>query len=225
MTSPGQATPAPTPASAGTRRDQREQSRRRIVAAAVEVFGDLGFEGGSTRAVAARAGVKQGLVTYHFPTKVRLWQAAADEVFGTVREAHLEQMRAAGAGGVPSAARAVVVEYVRLAAHHPELFRLLVEEGKHDDERMVWLVETHLRPLYELFTAMAGAIGLEDAVLPHAFYALVGAASVMFAVAPECRRLTGVDPRDPAVVDRHAAFVADLLVPAPAPGKTGTSGS
>ena len=35
----------------------------------------------------------------------------------------------------------------------------------------------------------------------------------MFAVAPECARLTGLDPRSPEVVEAHAEMLARLLVP------------
>jgi hypothetical protein len=42
---------------------------------------------------------------------------------------------------------------------------------------------------------------------------LAGAGSLIFAVAPECRRLTGLDPLRDAAVEAHAEFVARLLVP------------
>ncbi|MGH0028914.1 MAG: hypothetical protein ACQGVC_03925, partial [Myxococcota bacterium] len=57
------------------------------------------------------------------------------------------------------------------------------------------------------------AAGIDEALLPHAFYALAGAASLMFAVAPECRQLTGLDPTTAQAVETHADFVARLLVP------------
>jgi hypothetical protein len=36
---------------------------------------------------------------------------------------------------------------------------------------------------------------------------------VLFAVAPECRRLTGLDPSSPDAIETHADFVARWLVP------------
>ena len=48
---------------------------------------------------------------------------------------------------------------------------------------------------------------------PHAYYALAGAASLIFAVAPECAALTGTDPRRRASIKRHADLVADLFRP------------
>jgi TetR/AcrR family transcriptional regulator len=196
-----------------SRRVQREESRERIVRAAVEVFSERGFEGGSTRDVARRAGVQQSLVTYHFPAKYELWQAAADQVFATSNRVPLERLDAAGPQEVREAARELIHQFVETAARHPELFRFMVTEGRQTDERMAWLVDTHLRPLYRVFETFGAVLGIGRESLPHAFYVLVGAASVIFAVGPECQQLTGTDPSTSAAVDRHAAFVADLLVP------------
>src|SRR5919206_179985 len=60
-------------------------ARKRILTAALEVFGERGFSGASTREIAARAGVTQPLVHYHFATKDALWRAAVDELFAALR--------------------------------------------------------------------------------------------------------------------------------------------
>src|SRR5215213_4288566 len=56
----------------------------RIRRAALELFGQQGFDGTSTRAVAARAGVTQGLVVHHFGTKEGLRARVEDDVLRTV---------------------------------------------------------------------------------------------------------------------------------------------
>jgi AcrR family transcriptional regulator len=198
-----------------TSRDlQRTATRERIVAAAVEAFAEQGFRGASTRDIARRAGTNQGLITYHFRSKDELWRAAADRLFGML-EARLARGPAARQHEDPrERAREAIREYVRFVAAHPELFRLMVDEGNVSDERMKWLVDTHLRPRYERVAAgLAATVGIDAALLPHAFYAMAGASSLLFAVAPECRRLTGLDPRTDAAVEAHAEFVARLLVP------------
>ncbi len=48
-------------------------SRERIVAAAVDVFGEHGYDGGTIRAIAARAGVDSALVHHYFGTKADLF--------------------------------------------------------------------------------------------------------------------------------------------------------
>ena len=65
-----------------SRAEQRDATRQRIVDAAVETFAEHGYGASSTRDIATRAGVTQGLLTYHFASKDDLWRAAADQVFG-----------------------------------------------------------------------------------------------------------------------------------------------
>lgn len=195
---------------ANRRTQQRDETRGRILEAAVEAFSDRGFRGASTRDIADRAGVNQGLVTYHFKSKELMWRAAADHIFGELR-AHFRALGLrAGDGSMTGMTQEVTKVLVRFSAERPELCRFMIQEGKHENDRMQWLVDTHIKPMYEEFAAFAG---VPTELIPHAFYALVGAASVIFAVAPECRRLTGLDPTSDAAIEVHADFVARMLLP------------
>ena len=60
------------PRSVSTNQELREKSRERILAAALEVFAEKGFEAASISDVTERAGVSRGLVTYYFVNKQRL---------------------------------------------------------------------------------------------------------------------------------------------------------
>lgn len=194
---------------------QREETRNRIIEAAARAFSERGFRGASTREIAARAGVNQGLITYHFRSKERLWKAALDRIFDQLAGTLQEWVGRSDSADPRERGREAVRRYVRFAAAHPELFRLMVEEGKLPDGRLRWLVDKHLKPLYAGFERLVAAYspGFDPAMLPSAFYALSGAGSMIFAIRPECRRLTGVDPAEEQVVEVHAEFVARLLVP------------
>jgi hypothetical protein len=91
------------------------------------------------------------------------------------------------------------------------------DEGKRRGPRMRWLVDRHVRPLYDEIIAIlraAQARGFLPAHIDplHFHYILIGAIGLIFHQAEECRRLTGVDPCDDAVVDAHAQAVAHLLL-------------
>ncbi len=196
------------------RQQQREATRQRIVEAAVEVFTEKSFEGASTREIARRARTNQGLITYHFHSKEALWRAAADSIFERLGGQLAERLDALELADPRERAREWIRQYVRFAAAHPELFRMMVDEGRVADERMEWLVDTHIRPRFESISrGLLDVAQIDEALVPHAFYALAGAASLMFAVAPECRRLTGLDPRSAQAIETHADYVARLLVP------------
>jgi len=200
---------------ATTRAQQRESTRDRIVEAALAAFAEKGFRGASTRDIAQRADTNQGLITYHFKSKDDLWRAAADRIFGLLRQSIEAQLGSREFTDSRDRARAAIRSYVRFAASRPELFRLMVDEGKNSEERMKWLVDTHLKPRFDaLFEAMADSVtGNGASMFPHVYYVMAGGGSMMFAVAPECRRLTGMDPETEEAVERHAEFLAQLLVP------------
>lgn len=193
------------------RRTPAAPAPERILSAALAAFAERGFDGASTREIAAAAGVPQGLVTYHYASKQALWEAAVDWVFG-------ELTRELGAAAdalrdVPplERLRATMKRYARFAARHPELHRFMTHEGGYDGPRLRWLVDRHIRPLYERSVAQIreAAPSLDAA---HFHYVLIGAVTHLFAVAPEVARVTGRDPRTPEQVDAHARAVVDWLI-------------
>src|SRR5688572_16369040 len=56
-------------------------SRDQILAAAAQAFGERGYDGTSTRAIADSAGMKVPLLFYHFKTKADLYIAAVQDQF------------------------------------------------------------------------------------------------------------------------------------------------
>jgi AcrR family transcriptional regulator len=60
---------------------ERGATRRRLLDAAAELIAELGWGGVTTRAVAARANLPHGAVSYHFRSKQELLTEAADSVF------------------------------------------------------------------------------------------------------------------------------------------------
>lgn len=60
----------------GRPRAGESDARERILAAAIDEFGDLGYDGATVRGIAARAGVDSALVHHHFGTKADLFGEA-----------------------------------------------------------------------------------------------------------------------------------------------------
>lgn len=58
-----------------------EDRRRQLIRAAVDLFARQGFEGTTTRQIAAAAGVNEALIFRHFATKVELYTAILDYKF------------------------------------------------------------------------------------------------------------------------------------------------
>jgi TetR/AcrR family transcriptional regulator len=140
---------------AGDAKPARKQQQRSIVTqqklldAAISAFSENGYKGTSTRDIADRAGVHHPLITYHFKNKDQLWRAAADRIF---REFNISLVKAmAEVPGADPRARAetFIRTYVRYARNQPALHKIILQESSHPSDRLDWLVETHLKPLFD----------------------------------------------------------------------------
>ena len=76
----------PTTTTARATRPSADATRERILAAALDLFSELSFDGATTREIAARAGVTQPLLNYHFSSKDELWRAAVDGLFAELTQ-------------------------------------------------------------------------------------------------------------------------------------------
>ncbi|HLM63664.1 MAG TPA: TetR/AcrR family transcriptional regulator [Acidimicrobiales bacterium] len=204
-----------TKSPARTPRRSADATRERILTAALDLFSELSFDGATTREIAARAGVTQGLLNYHFSSKDDLWRSAVDALYAQLSEAL--DSRAEGLRGVDAltVAKLLIREFIYFSATHPQLHRIITQECKNDGPRMDWMVERHIRPRYEqttaLFSRLVKAGHVPDIPVTHLYYILTGAGPTMFVLAPECRRLSGIDPHAPDVIEAHADAVISLL--------------
>ena len=107
--------------------------------------------------------------------------------------------------------------YVRFSSRHPELSRLLSQEGRHDSWRIRYLVEHHIGAIVErLRGPVIDALGLSERQFMHWYYLLVGGSSLIFSHAPECQLLFGIDAHEDSVVDAHAEMMVAALLGAEA---------
>ena len=192
-------------------------TRDHILAVSLDAFAELGFDGASTRTIAARAGVNQGLIPYYFGTKEALWREAVDRAFAQLRSSVGDVVLAEESVNDRERLALLIRSYVRFAARHPEFVRLMNEEGKRDGPRMRWLVEHHVRPLFDSMTELFRRAGVSTRLgngleVPHFHYIFVGAVGTIFHQAPECRLLSGRDPSDEAVIEAHAEALVNLFL-------------
>ncbi|MGI9232612.1 MAG: TetR/AcrR family transcriptional regulator [Woeseiaceae bacterium] len=135
-------------------RVRRQQQRsivtqQKLLDAAVEAFSENGFKGTSTRDIAERAGVHHPLITYHFKNKDQLWRAATDKVFREFRKALAGSFQDSTDDCPKSRMASLIRAYVYYAKLNPAMHKVLVQEAHFPNERLDWLIETHLKPFFE----------------------------------------------------------------------------
>lgn len=86
-----------------------EQTRAALVLAALKLFGRQGFDGTSTREIAAEAKANIGSIAYHFGSKEGLRAAAANHIVETIQAIAGQAIGPASAPSTPEAARAQLV--------------------------------------------------------------------------------------------------------------------
>lgn len=122
---------------------RREQTRDALLDAALTAFATNGYDAVRVEEVAAAADVSVGSVYVHFESKHGLYVASVERAFTMLEEA---MAQAYDAGRSPAAqVDAAGRVYHRLAAEHPEVFRLVVLPPTHlPDTAGIRTVTEHL---------------------------------------------------------------------------------
>jgi TetR/AcrR family transcriptional regulator len=195
--------------------ERQEDGRARILAAALEVFSTSGFEGASLRQIAHRAGVMHQLVVYHFKTKEALWRAVITSVLGDNAERFAVWRAQIDTDSPAQSLRTMLREFVAFTARRPEFHRIATFEGRTDNERIRWLIETYMRPYFELSTGLIRAAQAVGAARPgdpgRLHYAVIGLVTHNFVFAHEYRATTGLEPFDPTEIEKIAELACDFL--------------
>lgn len=204
-------------------RPARKQQQRSVVTqqklldAAIEAFSENGFKGTSTRDIAERAGVHHPLITYHFKNKDRLWRAAADRVFRDFGRSLATSLQDHQDESPKQRMASMIRAYVYYARSQPALHKVMVQEASYPNPRLDWLIETHLKPMFD-----ATAIMIEE--LQRAGVAVQGNPMLLFnmirlssggllALANEIKMSSGINVESDETLDEISDMIVNVFLP------------
>jgi AcrR family transcriptional regulator len=206
------------PEKAPRKQQQRSiRTKQKLLDAALEAFSEHGFRGTSTRNIAERAGVHHPLITYHFKNKDELWRAAADRIF-TEFNAALAAAAQAQAGECPKARMSALIRaYVHYAAGQPALHKIMVQEASQPSQRLDWLIDTHIRPLFDAAVAEIKVLQ-ERGVAPPGdtkllFNMIRVSSGALLALSLEFKGTSGIDMYQPGRLDELADMIIAVFLP------------
>jgi len=183
-----------------------EETRQRLLEAAIEMFATLGFEGVTAAGLEAAAGVQRGLLRYHFGGKEALWRQAVDLAFAqseaAIRELFVDEL--AKRGGDQLAA--LIAAYIRGSARHPEILNFIMREAKVESDRRDYIAEKHVSRFADI---ISGVSGRPKSV--YDFYAIVGAMNFVFVSPAGARRIWKKEPFSDAFVEQHIESVIGIF--------------
>jgi len=202
-------------------------TRRKILEVAVEEFAEHGYEGVSTRTIAANAGVQHTLVSYHFSGKEGLWREAISSILAdrrTVFDARLEGLR-----GVDDVTKLKLLyeDFIRFAAVNLNFHRIMSHVASSPSPQLDWLIDSFLRESFDRRAALiasAQKIGRFVQGDPyHLEYVFIGAITRIFMLSAEVERIMGRSPYDPEFVEEHVRVCLSLFFRDPPPATKPTS--
>jgi len=201
-------------------RKQQQRSirtKRKLLDAALEAFSENGFKGTSTRDIAERAGVHHPLITYHFKNKDELWRAAADRVFNEFNGA-LAAAAQAQTGECPKARMSALIRaYVHYAAGQPALHKIMVQEASRPSQRLDWLIERHIRPLFDPAVREITVLqerGVAPPGDPKLLFNMIRVSSgALLALALEFKGTSGIDMYAAGRLDQLADMIIAVFLP------------
>lgn len=118
--------------------------RDRIRDAALDLFGQRGFEGTSIGDIAALAGVAKANVLYHYGTKDDLWRDAVDHLYAEIDAFFAERLADHREVSLEAFSTGVRI-YLEACLKWPPYVQLNNLEGHSNSWRMEYLAERHLR--------------------------------------------------------------------------------
>jgi TetR/AcrR family transcriptional regulator len=210
-------------ATAGNQQPARKQQQRSIVTqqklldAAIEAFSEGGFRGTSTRDIADRAGVHHPLITYHFKNKDQLWRSAADRIFREFNISLVKAMAEIPETRPRARAETFIRTYVRYAHNQPALHKFILQESSHPSARLDWLVETHLKPLFDIVVKSLSELqelGIAPAGDPAILFNMIRvSAGGLLALSEEIKGTSNIDFGSDDNLDELADMIIRCFLP------------
>jgi TetR/AcrR family transcriptional regulator len=197
--------------------EQSQLTRTRLLDAALIEFSRNGFEGASTRAIARRAGCHQPQINYHFDSKEALWEAAVDYLFAELSATMNDPSDLAVIGDPSERFATMLRRFVGFAARRPELNRIMVAEAMAPSARLGWIVDRYSRQAHRQMLdawrqvkASGHGADVDERLVYHL---TIGAASLLWANAPEAEMLDPTLVASHEVITAHGDALVQLLLP------------
>lgn len=194
-----------------------ETTRDRILHAADELFGELGFDAATTREIAERSHVNKALIHYHFKSKESLLEALLDTYYRELTRSLRDALQAAGT--LRDRMQALLDFYVDFLSQHRNFNRIVQREaagGKHMER-----ISAHMEPMFHLGVTVieeaypATRAGEMSAIqLLVSFYGMI---ITYFTFNKLIGDMTGDDPlsvENLAIRKAHLARMLDILIAA-----------
>ena len=200
---------------AETRGRPRIREDDEILRAALHAFAEHGYDGMSLRTLNADMGLSRGTINQRFGSKEQLWYAAVDHEFRhLINELNAELQQRKVPDDDLSRVREGIRAFLIVSLRHPELVRLMNQEGLHSTGRLDHIMSSFtlptLTPALRALNRLADAGVVRRVPARTLLFLIAHGAAAPFTLGPLSDRFDPIDgPLD--AVD-HIELVTDIIV-------------
>ena len=192
-------------------------TKSKLLKAAITVFSNHGFAGGSVRQIADLAGTNIAAITYHYKSKKQLWQTTFIHLQERMIEAILKDQHQWCEMTAYERVKNTTKNFVRFCARHPELHRITLFETIHGSEMLDWLNEQKLSLFSQKsleWVTLAQQEGVYTNGVPafHLHFIATHASSSIFLMAPHIKEAIGVDVFEEEHIERFADSIVTMFL-------------
>ncbi len=207
--------PAPTPSR--TQTERADQTRARILDAAIRAFSEYGLAGARTEQIAEDAGVNKALLYYYFKSKEDLYGAALEQVIESVRAASISVLETSASAG--ERFLQIVLGNFDRAHSNPPMRSMMQQEmvrlHRGEENKLTSIAEKFFRPLWGMIDRLLEE-GIHSGELIQADptqmrYAALGANVFYFLSAPLTQLVLGVNPLEPRELELRRRAAVEFL--------------
>jgi len=225
---------------ADPRAERGDATRQKLLAASIDVFGRLGFDGATTRAVADAAGVNLQAIPYYFGSKDGLFIATAEHIAARIKshvaelygriQARLAEAEAQGIAIGAREARELLTEIIQLKAtlyisdESESWARFLQREQLEPTEAFARVYRGVMKPSFDVIARLVAILLDEDPLSEHVrlrAMSLLGAVMVFRTAKAAASTHLGWTTIGPREIDAVRALAAELVASIGQQGKPG----
>ncbi|WP_216635597.1 TetR/AcrR family transcriptional regulator [Croceicoccus bisphenolivorans] len=190
-------------------------TRRKILDAALEEFSASGFDGSTTRSIATRAGVRHGLVIYHFETKQGVWDAVMEQAFSDWHDDVSSRTKELRHCDPVTTLREIYRHFTLMTAAKPALLWLSLHESGMESDRFAELHEKYgaedVADTMHLIREAQRQGRYVKGDPAHLHFLYMGASTRIFLEQKQVEKFTGQSVFDAEFLERHIEMCASLF--------------
>lgn len=200
-----------------TQAERADQTRSRILDAAIREFSENGLAGARTEQIAEAAGVNKALLYYYFKSKEALYAAALESIAEGVRASSLAVLDTGSSAG-ERFLRSALDHFDRI--HTNWRFQSLMQQEmvrlhRGEAHALTPLVETVFKPLTARMQEVIGEGMATGELIPvdpsQIRYSALGANVLYYLSAPLMRMVTGNDPLERSELELRRKLTVEFL--------------